>query len=321
MTKIGIGLPGQSIADVRAAAEAAAPYDFDSFSVYGDLGDLPPYAVLHATADILRGSRIPHVGPMGVPVGMQHPEVIAAHVRGLDEQLPGQSYVGLVRGAFLESIGERPASLAKLESTAKMLQDRYEHVPIYLGGFGEQLLGMAGRLAVAGVKLGGSTNPELARRAKSIIGSPDIKLVMGAVSVIDKDRVAARARARREVAKYLEVVGPLDPTLEPDEAESLSRFLQFSKGGFGIRDASGAISDALLDKFAIAGTPEDAQAILEKMDGIVDRFEFGTPHGLHGRARAIRLIGQSLLDRAPEQVVTAEVAYRDTPSTGRRTTF
>jgi hypothetical protein len=55
MVRIGIGLPGKSFADIRASAEAAAPYVFDSFSVYGDLYDLPPYGVLPAAADALRG--------------------------------------------------------------------------------------------------------------------------------------------------------------------------------------------------------------------------------------------------------------------------
>ena len=50
MVRVGIGLPGKSVADVCASAEAAAPYAFDSFSVYGDLYDLPPYGVLHAAA-------------------------------------------------------------------------------------------------------------------------------------------------------------------------------------------------------------------------------------------------------------------------------
>src|SRR5262249_52309178 len=160
-TKIGIGLPGQSVADVRATAEAAAPYPYDSFSVYGDLGDLPPYAVLHAVAGVLAGSKVGLVGPMGVPVGMQHAEVIATHAQALAEQLPGHSSVGLVRGAFLEQIGEKPATLAQLEQTVRTIRERVGDVPIYLGGFGPKLLKMAGELSVAGVKLGGSANLEL----------------------------------------------------------------------------------------------------------------------------------------------------------------
>src|SRR5689334_18670460 len=85
MLTVGIGLPGKSLADVRVSAEAAAPYAFDSFSVYGDLYDLPPYGVLPAAAEALRGTSIQRIGPLGVPVGLLHPEVIAAHALALEE--------------------------------------------------------------------------------------------------------------------------------------------------------------------------------------------------------------------------------------------
>jgi len=303
VTKVGIGLPGISVAAVRGAAEAAASYGFDSFSVYGDLGDLPPYAVLHATADELRNSSIKHVGPMGVPVGMQHAEVIGMHALALNEQLPNQSYVGLVRGAFLETIGEKPAPLSELEATVIRLRGLFsaseKDIPIYIGGFGQKVLSLAGGLAVTGVKLGGTTNPLLAERARDTLANPDTKIVLGAVSVIDTDRKAARALARREVAKYLDVVGPLDQALGPDEQASLEDFLQRFRSGD--REASVVISDALLDRFAIAGTPEDALFALSKMDGCVDRFEFGTPHGLGDRATAIHYIGQSIVNELEGQ--------------------
>ncbi len=294
MTKIGLGLPGLSIADVKGAAEAAAPYSFDSFSIYGDLGDLPPYAVLHATADVLCGSRISNIGPMGIPVGMQHAEVVAMHTKALEEQLPGQTSIGLVRGAFLESIGEKPATLVQIETATATVREKNGDVPIYLGGFGKRMLELAGRLGVTGVKLGGTTNIELAKQARETINNPEVKIVLGAVSVIDRDRKAARALARREVAKYLNIVGPLDPTLNPDELASLSRFTELF--GAGYSNAHEVISDTLLDKFAFAGNPDDAFAMLDSTDGVVDRFEFGTPHGLRGRAEAIRNIGQSIIN-------------------------
>jgi 5,10-methylenetetrahydromethanopterin reductase len=292
MTKVGFGLPGQSVAEVKAAAEAAAPYAYDSFSVYGDLGDLPPYAVLHAAADALKGSDIKMVGPMGIPVGMQHPEVIGMHARALAEQLPGQSYVGLVRGAFLEQIGEKPATLKQLEQAIATVRERTFDVPIYLGGFGPKLLALGGKLAVDGVKLGGSTNVVLAKRAQATIANDSVELVLGAVSVVDEDRRAARELARREVAKYLDVVGELDPTLDGDEQASLQEF----RARFPHDSAAfTSISDSLLDKFALAGSPEEIVERIAAMNGVVDRFELGTPHGLTDRATAIKYIGDTVL--------------------------
>jgi 5,10-methylenetetrahydromethanopterin reductase len=153
---------------------------------------------------------------------------------------------------------------------------------------------MAGRLAVNGVKLGGSTNPGLAAHAAAAIQNPRVEIVLGAVSVIDPDRKAARTLARSEVAKYLAIVGVLDPTIQGDELASLQRFLERFKAGDP--KAGEAISDALLDRFALAGTADDALAALERMDGKAGRFEFGTPHGLGTRPEAIRYIGEAIVN-------------------------
>jgi 5,10-methylenetetrahydromethanopterin reductase len=301
MMKIGLGLPGLSVNDVRSSAEAARNYAFDSFSVYGDLGDLPPYAVLHASSDILQGSVIGHVGPLGVPVGMQQLEIIAQHAIALEQQLPGQSSIGLVRGAFLETIGDKPASLSRLADTIAHIRQSFGDKPvppIYIGGFGPRILDLAGRLAVQGVKLGGSANPAMAERARKLINNPGVEIVLGAVSVIDPDRKAARACARAEIAKYLAVVGELDPTLDDDGRASLDLFM--SRFRSGDNDAGMAISDSLLDNFALAGTPDDALAALARMSQYVDRFEFGTPHGLNNdRVAAIHYIGESIVEARP----------------------
>lgn len=296
MIKVGLGLPGKSVADVWASAEAAAPYGFDSFSVYGDLGDLPPYGVLHASADVLRNTPIRNIGPLGVPVGLQHPEIIATHAMVLEEQLPGQSSIGLVRGAFLEALGERPAPLHRLRETIRYIRQRFGNAqvpPLYVGGFGPNILALAGHLAVTGIKLGGSANPALAEHAATLINNPAVEIVLGAVSVIDPDRQAARTVARTEVAKYLAVVGALDPTLDGDERASLHRFLE----RFRAADprAGESISDALLDRFALAGRADDALEALKKMTGKAARFEFGTPQGLGERADAIKYIGEAII--------------------------
>ena len=165
--------------------------------------------------------------------------------------------------------------------------------PLYVGGFGPHVLALAGHLAVDGIKLGGRANPALAERAATLINNPAVEIVLGAVSVIDPDRQAARTVARSEVAKYLAVVGALDPTLDGDERESLQQFLE----RFQAADprAGEAISDALLDRFALAGTVDDALAALENMNGKAARFEFGTPHGLGARADAITYIGETII--------------------------
>jgi 5,10-methylenetetrahydromethanopterin reductase len=297
-TKIGIGLPGISIKEAEASAEVVAAYDFDSFSVYGDLGDLPPYAVLHACAESLKDSNIAKIGPMGVPIGLFHPEATASNAIRLERELPNKSYIGLVRGAFLEQIGEEPAPLKMMAEVVDLLHERFlgEDISpsIYFGGFGPHLLKLAGTLGIEGVKLGGSVNVALAKKARETIANNEVKIVLGAVSVIDNDRKAARQAARQEVAKYLSVVGALDHTLDGDELASLIQFNELFSSG--VTEAHKAISDSLLDKFAVAGSPEDALTMLSSLNGVVDRFEFGTPHGLRGRPESIGYIGETILN-------------------------
>ena len=77
------------------------------------------------------------------------------------------------------------------------------------------------------------------------------------MSVVDEDGDWACERARAAVEPYLEVVAHLDPTLglEPGEA-------------------------APLDRFCIAGTPEEVAAkVVELWEAGADRVELGTPQG------------------------------------------
>jgi 5,10-methylenetetrahydromethanopterin reductase len=296
--EIGIGFRGSSQADVLAYADVASGYKFDSLAPYGDLGDMPPYRVLRLMTKVLQNSKIPRIGPMGVPIGRMRPEAIANSAVQLEQNLPGRTFVGLVRGAFLESIGKHPASLARMEETIKQVRAtsrRHGHeIPVYVGGYGPKILKLAGSLSVEGVKLGGSTNPNLAEFAREAVNNDAVKIVMGAVSVIDNDRRSARTRARFEVAKYLEVVGGFDSTLNEDEQASLQQFMLRQATGDPVAYAS--ISGSLLDKFAVAGTPDDAISMLNDLQGTVDRFEFGTPHGIDGGPAGVRFIAENILE-------------------------
>jgi 5,10-methylenetetrahydromethanopterin reductase len=99
-----------------------------------------------------------------------------------------------------------------------------------------------------------------------------VKLVVGCVTVVDEDGAWARERARAAVAPYLEVVADLDPTLE-------------------LRPGA----EPPLDRFAIAGTPEEVAArVLELWAAGADRVELGTPQGRTTRD-GVRLICERVL--------------------------
>ena len=103
----------------------------------------------------------------------------------------------------------------------------------------------------------------------------------------------ARSLARREVARYLPVVAPLDPTVDI-RPETLTRMADLVLHG-DIDRAAALVPDDILDRFAFSGTPaqiaEQANALFEAG---ATRVEFGTPHGLSG-AEGIRLLGEHVL--------------------------
>ncbi len=186
-------------------------------------------------------------------------------------------------------------------------------VPLMIGTWGRRLAGVAGALADE-VKIGGSANPDFvpvmrrwidegaASSGNGLPGAcqaggpsrgPGVGIVVGAVTVVDEDGAAARRRARREVAMYLDVVGALDPTLEVEPG-----LLDHVRAGLARGDAEVAaagIPDELLARFAIAGTPDE---VTEHAAAIVDagaeRVEFGTPHGLTDDG-GVALLGSRVL--------------------------
>jgi 5,10-methylenetetrahydromethanopterin reductase len=135
------------------------------------------------------------------------------------------------------------------------------------------------------VKIGGSANPDVVPVMRERIGNNDVRIVLGAVTVVDEDGERARSIARREVAMYLAVVAELDPTVSVDP-ELLSR----------VRHGDGTeIPDDILDRFAFAGTPAQVAAQAEAVfDAGAGRIDFGTPHGVPERLGVELLCSQVL---------------------------
>ncbi len=194
---------------------------------------------------------------------------------------------------------------------------RRADIPFLLGTWGAHTI-RACSDEIAEIKIGGSANPDViphfrrilddldarsqrtqrVRREKAETELPErssVGIVIGAVSVVDEDRAAARRLARREVALYLPVVAELDPTVSI-EPELLAR-LKEAAARYDFDAAAALISDDLLDRFAIAGAPEDVAAHVEALIAAgAARVEFGTPHGLTPD-QGLRLLGEEVLPR------------------------
>lgn len=300
-------------------------YGFGTVSVYADLLFQPPLAALLLMAGATQAIRL---GPACLNPYTTHPIEIAGQMALLDAASSGRAYLGLARGAWLDSLGiddRRP--LATMREAVAVVSQLLRHerrqyagsvfhldpshelqypvlrpnIPLLIGTWGAQLANFAGEVA-AEIKVGGSANPALvapmrerlapgARKAGRDPGA--VGIVLGAVTFVDEDGARARTRAKQEVARYLPVVAPLDPTVAVDAA--LLDRIAAAVAANDFAAAGALVPDDLLDRFAFSGTPAQVIAQTEAILAAgASRVEFGTPHGLTPR-EGLRLLGERIL--------------------------
>jgi 5,10-methylenetetrahydromethanopterin reductase len=238
------------------------------------------------------------LGPAALNPQTLHPVEIAGQIAALDLASNGRAYLGLVTGSWLDRLGlDEPKALTMLREAVEIVRrllagddsgfagERFTlapgaglayrplrtRVPLLIGTWRPRAAAFAATVADE-VKIGGTANPDMVRLMRSRLGPDGPRIVVGAVTVVDRDGAAARAHASEQVRLYLDVVGALDPTLElrPGQAPPLG-------------------------KFSLAGTPDDvaaqAQALIEAG---AHRVEFGTPQGLT-TAKGVALLCERVL--------------------------
>lgn len=305
--------------EYRRLAGMVEEFGFDALSMYSDLTFQPPIVPLTIAAVATRRIRL---GPASLNPFSLHPVEIAGQIATLDMASGGRAYLGVSRGAWLDAIGieqRRPIArvLDTLEAVGYLLSGgeggyqgrtleidpgvrlRYQPersaIPLMLGAWGRRLISRAAAL-VDEVKIGGSANPDIIPLALDWAerdGEHTPGIVMGAVTIVDEDGDVARRLIRREMALYLPVVAPLDPTVEVDP-ELLARVGALVDAG-DLDGAGALIPEDLLRRFSFAGTPAD---IIEQCEALFDagaaRIEFGTPHGRTAE-RGLDLLGHVVL--------------------------
>ena len=311
---VEVGLGFQSDKDparYRTLARLAEGHGFDVITVFSDLLYQPPIVPLLEMARVTERVRL---GVACWNPYTLHPYEIAGMLAALDQESAGRAYLGLAKGTWLDRLGiEQPRPVRYLREAAGLIYAllggegegresdifplaadttlRYPVLrskpPLLIGTWGAQGAAMAGEIADE-LKVGGTANPAMAAvmRERIKVGTDkvgrepgDVRLVFGAVTVVDEDRDVARAKAREEVAMYVEAVAALDPTVSlPPEVLS-----------------GEVIPDDVLDLFAFSGTPDDVATQAQGLiDAGVDRVEFGTPHGLTNE-HGVDLIGRHVL--------------------------
>jgi 5,10-methylenetetrahydromethanopterin reductase len=317
--ELGLGLqtdkkPGEYGALAKLAEEAG-------FAVVTAFNDLWFQPALPALLEIATATAQVRIGPSCLNPFTVHPVEIAGQTAVLDAASDGRAFLGLARGAWLDTIGldqSDPVTAMRegWEVVRRLLAGddsgfegrrfslepgqrlryavRRREVPLLVGTWAPRLAAFAGEAAHE-LKLGGSANPDLVPVMRERIGNEDVGIVVGAVTVVDEDGDRARRIARRELVMYLGVVAGLDPTvaLEPELVARVRALL-----GSGDYDGAGAlIPDAALDRFAFAGTPAQVVAHVEAVFGAgARRVDFGTPHGVPERC-GVELLCTEVLPR------------------------
>ena len=298
---------------------------FGTVSVYSDLRYPSPLLPLITIAQRTRRIRL---GPACLNPYLLHPVEIANQLHMLDLVSGGRAYLGLARGAWLDAVGvaqERPVrrlreaigvvrhlfsgrdegyrgEIFQVEPGVRLAyRPLWPEVDLVLGAWGPLGTRLAGELA-AEVKIGGSASPALLPPARQELARGEARagrppgstgLACGAVTVVDDDGASARRLARAEVATYLPVVAALDPVpgLDPAGLAAIQRLVRAD-------DHEGAgrmVPDAVLDRFAFSGTPDQVAAQAAALfEAGATRVEFGTPPGLTA-ARGIELLGRRVL--------------------------
>lgn len=312
MTQVSIAFQSDKTPDEYVElARLAERGGFDVVSVYHDLFFQPAVYPLLLMA---RATERVSLGPAALNPFTLHPVEIAGQTAALDAASGGRAYLGLVRGTWLESLRlEQRRPLTALREAVEVVRrllsgddsgfagERFSlepgarlryaplrsEVPLLIGTWGKKTAAFAGEVADE-VKVGGTANPDLVPAMRERIGNDRVRIVVGAVTVVDEDGKAARRRARAEAALYFPVVAALDPTLDvPDRLVDDVRRLVDA----GAQEEAGRlIPDELLDKLAFAGTPAQVARRAEALYAAgAARVEFGTPHGLEPR-RGVELL-------------------------------
>jgi 5,10-methylenetetrahydromethanopterin reductase len=315
----------EDLATYAGLAPRIEELGFGTVSVYSDL--LYPSPLLPLITIAQRTRRI-RLGPACLNPYLIHPLEIANQLHILDTVSGGRAYLGLARGAWLDAVGvaqERPVRRLReaIDVVRHLFSGRDEayqgeifqvqpgvrlayrplrpEVDLLLGAWGPLGMSLAGELA-GEVKIGGSANPALLPPARQALARGEARggrppgtagLVCGAVTVVDEDGARARRLARAEVATYLPVVAGLDPApgLGAADLAAMQRLVRA-----GDHEAAGRlVPDAVLDRFAFSGTPDQVAAQVQALfEAGATRVEFGTPHGLTA-AHGIELLGRRVL--------------------------
>jgi len=220
------------------------------------------------------------------------PSVVASAFSTLQEAFSRRLILGLGLGdSAVETMGKKPARLADFELAVRRMRDLMsggnvaidtgtihlkhgarDRVPIYFAASGPKMLELAGRMADGVIILVGVDPPRVrqaldtiatgARAARRTLDDIDLVLWVPCAVADAGARDAVKAHVARVVAH------PLPYTLIPDEQKVLDdirRAYNYYQHMEHRASQAMVVPDWLVDRFAVAGTPTEVRAGVDRL--------------------------------------------------------
>ncbi|WP_135667581.1 5,10-methylenetetrahydromethanopterin reductase [Halorhabdus rudnickae] len=299
--------PEHPVEEVTQLAERAEAAGFDAVFASNHYNNRDPFLTL---SSIARATETIDLGPGVVNPYETHPVRLASRMATLQEVSDGRGLFGIGAGdaSTLSNLGvERESPLRRVLEAFKVAQDLWagetvnhdgtfqatdaslnyavEEIPVYVGAQGPHMLRMSAKHA-DGVLVNAAHPRDLEWSAERIEegraerpadrGAVDVA-AYASVSVAD-DGKAAREAARPPVAFIAGSAAPpvLDRhDLDHDRAATIGEAI--GRGDF--EEAFGAVTPAMIDAFAIAGTVETVAERIATAREHVDSFVVASPLG------------------------------------------
>ena len=315
--------PEHEVAQLSDFAATAESVGFDAVFASHHYNNRDQFMTL---ADIARRTEDIRLGPGIANPYETHPVTLASRMATLEELSGGRGIFGVGPGdkSTLANLGyDQGDALRRTLETFKVAQrlwrgERVDHdgtfqaedaglnyevgsIPVYVGAQGPHMTRMAAKHA-DGVLYNGSHPKDIRWAAdqveKGLADRPDERgdfdfAAYASVSVAE-DEAAAREAARPAVAYIAASSAPplLDRhSLDPERAEDIGAAIE--RGDF--EEAFGTVSEAMIDSFCIAGTPDDVSETVEGVLDSADSFVAGSPLGPDIET-AIELLGSAVFD-------------------------
>ena len=318
----GVGLfPTESIQRIVQLGKQAEELRFTHVWI-GDSHLIWREAFVNMAAVALNTSRVVIGTGVTNPV-TRHPSVLASAYATLDEMAPGRFAVGIGLGdSSLETMGRKQARLADFEEAVAQMRAVIEggeaalesgnirlnfsqgrKIPFYVAASGPKMLELSGRVADGVIILVGVDSGALEKAVARVAAGAesagrklsDVHLVLWVPCAVS-EQPGAKDAVKAHVARVL--AHPLPFSLDDREQKVLDDIRQaYNYYQHMDQRASQArvIPDWLVDKFAIAGSPDECRAKVEELERSAVQQVAIIPYDVGGadRGETLRLFAQA----------------------------